>query len=167
MQIPQTEETLTEIFRKLGACEPEQWARSQIEEGVPQLVRFLFLKEAWQEVLPDGDISWIDREIAQARKSPEEPYAGLGAALARCRAAGADDADLSEIFRCAQAQMLFSLCYLLDCPHPPPEPAEDVCWALFQVDEEGRPVGPPVGGLHEEVLSTDPTGREMRPVHRE
>jgi hypothetical protein len=39
---------------------------------------------------------------------------------------------------------------------------EDVARQLFEVSEDGTP-GRPIGGLHESVLETDPTGREMRP----
>jgi hypothetical protein len=38
----------------------------------------------------------------------------------------------------------------------------DILWVLAQVDEDGDLIGP-IGGLHESVLETDPTGREMRP----
>ena len=31
---------LTRIFQKLGAPDPEGWARSQIQEGIPQLARY-------------------------------------------------------------------------------------------------------------------------------
>lgn len=166
MPIPRTEQQLADLFRTLGASEPELWARSQIEEGIPQLLRFLFLREAWQNVLPDGDTSFIGREIESAQRGPSEPYAGLGAALERCRAAGAADADLGEICRCAQAQMLFHICCLLDCSHPLPAPVEDLCWGLFEVDEARGSIGQQIGGLHESVLETDPTGREMRPAPR-
>jgi hypothetical protein len=37
-----------------------------------------------------------------------------------------------------------------------------VGWGLFEVSEDGK-VGRPIQGLHESVLQTDPTGREMRP----
>jgi hypothetical protein len=37
-----------------------------------------------------------------------------------------------------------------------------VNWELFEVDSTGKPLHP-VDGLHESVLDTDPTGREMRP----
>ncbi len=37
---------LTELFARLGARDPEKWARSQIKEGIPQLARFLFLRQA-------------------------------------------------------------------------------------------------------------------------
>lgn len=38
-----------------------------------------------------------------------------------------------------------------------------VNWALFEVDEDFQPLNP-LGGLHESVLCTEPTGREMRPM---
>jgi hypothetical protein len=37
---------LTDLLRKLGARKPEVWAQSQAEEGIPQLLRWLFLREA-------------------------------------------------------------------------------------------------------------------------
>jgi len=39
---------LAALFQKLGARDPDHWARSQVEEGVPQLARFLFLRQAWR-----------------------------------------------------------------------------------------------------------------------
>ena len=40
------ERELTELFRKLGARDPSAWARSQTSEKIPQLARFLFLRQA-------------------------------------------------------------------------------------------------------------------------
>jgi hypothetical protein len=39
------QDELTALFKKVGARKPEGWARSQIEEGIPQLARFLFLRQ--------------------------------------------------------------------------------------------------------------------------
>lgn len=67
-----------------------------------------------------------------------------------------------------QWQLLVGLCYLLDDPDSMRddreiiEEAGDIGWCLFQVDDDGHPVGE-IGGLHESVLETEPTGREMRP----
>ena len=44
------EQELTELFRKLGAPHPEGWAHSQITEGILQLPRYLFLREAWRRI---------------------------------------------------------------------------------------------------------------------
>ena len=162
MDLPTSEDELTELFRQLGASSPEQWAHSQIAEGLPQVLRFLFLKHAWSKVIQDGDEAWIEQEIKRAEAKPDFPYAGLGLALARCRAAGVKSEDLTEIARCLQAQMLFRIAYLIDGPLYE-RGLGQISWGLFETTEDGRPTGPQVGGLHESVLEFDPTGREMRP----
>lgn len=164
MPIPTSEPELTALFARLGATDPELWARSQIKEGIPQLMRYLFLKAAWNDVNSDCDTSWIAREISDAMAHPATPYAGLGLGLDHCLKRGVDPLVLNEMIRCAQAGMIFRMGYLLDDPDCGDlEELEDVSWGLFQTDDEGRPVGPAIGGLHESVLELDPTGREMRP----
>src|SRR5436309_4398759 len=116
VRIPTSEQELTELFRRLGAKSPEQWARSQIEEGFPQLLRFIFLKSAWSKVIDDRSTEWLERAIENAEARPGTPYSGLGTALARSRAAGVPSEDIVEIARCVQAQMLFAITYLLDGP---------------------------------------------------
>jgi hypothetical protein len=155
---------LTALFRRLGAGEPEAWARSQVAEGIPQLARFLFLRQAWRTLAREDDTSWIDERITRAKQHPDEPFAGTGHALARLRARGAADEDLVDLVRGMQTAMLFDLCQLLDDPG---DLEEDVAvrWALVQIDEDGT-VGERLQGLHESVLETDPTGREMRPRAR-
>src|SRR5258706_541741 len=59
---------LTEHFRALGAFDPESWARSQIEEGIPQYARLVFLRQAWQSIIADGDTSWIEPQIQAAER---------------------------------------------------------------------------------------------------
>lgn len=160
--IPKSLPALTKLFARLGAPNPEAWAESQLHDGVPQLARFLFLRQAWREVLADGDTSWIDSWIEESRGAPDAPYAGVGAALARLRSSGADDRDLTELVRGMQAQLLFALCYQLEGPGELEPGVQDVLWALVQINEDGEVLGH-IGGLHESVLETDPTGREMRP----
>jgi hypothetical protein len=154
-------ESLTRRFAALGASDPERWARSQVEEGIPQLARFLFLRQAWQQVVPEDDHAWISAEIAAAADEPDAPLAGVGHALARLKAGGAADGDLTDLVRGMQASLLSGICYLLDDPGLDDEPeAADVSWALCQFTDEGAVV---IDGLHESVLETDPSGREMRP----
>lgn len=164
MPIPTSETELTALFSKLGADSPESWARSEIGEGIPQFLRFLFLRNAWATVVAEGDHAWIDEQINSSSARPDVPYAGLGLALAKCRALGVADDDVIEIARCLQAQMIFNIGYLLSAgPEEQIEVLDDVTWGLFQTDEEGRPFGRTIDGLHESVLELDPTGREMRP----
>lgn len=164
MPIPTSEIELTKLFSELGASAPELWARSEIQEGIPQLLRYLFLKNAWNAVPAEGSNAWIEEEISSSAARPGAPYAGLGQALARCRARGVAEEDLTDIARCLQAQMIFSIGYLLeDGPSERNAVLRDVCWGLFQIDENGHPIGRQISGLHESVLELDPTGREMRP----
>jgi hypothetical protein len=153
------------FFTELEAPNPESWARSEFEEGIPQRARFLFLKQAWALIHQDRSIDWIARSIGSSERRPRDPHAGEGHALKRLLADGADPADLTELVRNAQAELLFSFCYLLDDPGMVPPIARDYSWGLFLVDEEGEPLVPTVlvSGLYESVLATDPTGREMRP----
>ena len=156
-------QALTQLFAELGAPAPERWARMQLEHGVPELARWLFLRAAWGHVLADGDVAWIDGTIAASRAQPDAPFAGVGAALARLRAAGARDADVSEVVRGMQVAALFAHLRLLDgAPAAEPEVA-DVGWALVQVSPDGDVVAP-IRALHASLLDTDPTGREMRPA---
>ncbi len=152
---------LAQLFESLGARDPESWARSQVEEGIPQLARFLFLRQAWRRVVAE-ESSWVHSDITAAQREPDAPFAGAGLALDRLRRLGATDADLTELVRAKQAELLFSLCYLLDDPSLEEAAVADVAWALVQIDAEGNVIGG-ISALHESVLETDPTGREMRP----
>jgi hypothetical protein len=155
----------TEYFRAFGASDPEAWAHSQVEEGIPQYDRFVFLHQAWQHIITDGDISWIESFIEQAERYPRDPGAGIGPALKRMLALGVERADIAEVVRVMQWQVLAGLTYQLADPSIVEYPLPDmphVEWALFAVDEEGNSLHP-IDSLHESVLDTDPTGREMRP----
>lgn len=164
MPIPKSKKALTELFAQLGARDPEAWASSEVTEGVPQLLRYLFLREAWRYVQAEDDHSWIEEEIESSRAHSDEPYADLGLALARCRESGASEQDLTDIARCLQARAIFNVCYLLtDGPQDAPQELEDVTWGLFRLNESERPVGPAIDCLHESLLELDPTGRGMRP----
>jgi len=156
-------ESLTDLFRKLGAPEPGLWARSQLNEGINQLHRYLFLREAWKRIVADSDDSWIDAEIENSERRPGVPYSGIGNALKALLDSGADRRLISEVVRGKQAELLFSLCYLLEDPGLDEPEVSHVGWILVETDGKGDPTERPITGLHESVLETDPTGREMRP----
>lgn len=152
------EAELAELFARLGARNPSDWARSQLEEGIPQLARFLFLKQAWKRIVPAQDSSWIEAELSA---NPEDPGGGIVTALQRVLANGAPRSDLTEIVRVMQWKLLFDLCYLLDDPGDLGEGIEDLSWNLFQVNDRREPIAV-MSGLHESVLETEPTGSELR-----
>jgi hypothetical protein len=164
MKISADHQGLTELFRKLGARDPEQWASSQLSEGIPQLQRFLVLREVWKLVISDSDYHWMDAAIERAKERPHEPFAGVGVALKRVLDGGATREDMTEIVRGEQVRLLFDVLCLIDGSGPKhlEDEVRDFDYRLFQTNHEEAPVLL-IGGLHESVLETDPTGREMRP----
>ena len=148
------------LFERLGDPHPLEGARSQIREGIPQLQRYLFLRQAWRAVVNEGDSQWIQDQL---NTPPDGPGGGIVDALKRALERGVTKQDLTTIVRVMQWRLLFRFCYLLSDPGDLEPEIKHVAWGLFEIDEEGRPVGP-LQLLHEDVLRTDPTGREMRPL---
>jgi hypothetical protein len=164
MELPTSQSELADLFRKFGARDPESWASSQLQEGIPQLQRFLFLRQAWANVVAEDDISWIGKAMQQTEREANAPYGDIGRVLRSCLAKGISAQDLTSLARALQAEFLFSMCYLLDDPTFRERELQDFSWGLFEVDADGKPIPPRIGGLHESVLETDPTGREVRPA---
>ncbi|WP_157947016.1 hypothetical protein [Thalassobius sp. I31.1] len=157
---------LTELFRTLGAESPEQWASSQVHENIPQLQRYLFIRQAWSQVMDETDDSWIENIVEAARRNPDAPFSGQGQAIERMLALGVARSDIVDLARCSQAEMISALCYLLDDPSLHDEQNErvqNIGWCLVSTNEDFKPTAEIIGGLHESFLSADPTGREMRP----
>lgn len=153
------EQQLTELFRELGAHEPERWAHSQIAEGIPQLPRYLFLRQAWSKIVRPDDHGWM---FEMRPKDPNAPGGALGPALDRILALGARPEDVTTVVRVMQWRLLSRFCVLLEDPGNLEDEIADTVWGLFLLDEDYNPVVP-IDGLIESVLETDPTGREMRP----
>jgi len=165
MSSQQEIQELAENFRAFGASEPEDWASSQIKEGIPQYGRFVFLQQAWRSVIAEDDTSWIDQQIRAAEQWPRDPGAGIGPALKRLLSIGASREDIAEVVRIMQWQTLAAVIYQIDDSGVVAYPSEQtlrVGWALFELDADFEPLHP-LGGLHESVLDAEPTGREMRP----
>ena len=117
MKIPSNLDELTALFEKFGARSPGSWARSQLSEGINQLQRFLFLRQAWGLILREDDMDWVQFEIARAQRYPDEPNAGVGHAPRRCVEKGASAQDLTHIVRGKQAELLHYFCYLWATRH--------------------------------------------------
>jgi hypothetical protein len=152
-------------FKALGAVDPEGWARSQVQEGIPQYARFVFLRQMWQNVVREGDTAWIDSEIAAAERRPRDPGASVGPVLKRMLALGVSREDIAELARVMQWQTLAGIAYQIDDSGGvsyPSDSTPQVHWALCEVTEEGE-VLHSIDAIHESVLDVEPSGREMRP----
>ena len=148
---------LTDLFRKLGAPNPEGWAQVHLDEGKPQLARYLFLRQAWRLVVGPNDASWI----SERKNDMSGPGGEIGPALQRLLALGASDGDLSAIVRVMQWRLLAGLCLLLEDPGDLEDDVKNIAWCLFEMDDD-EPIRP-LDRLIESLLETDPGGREMRP----
>ena len=137
---------LTETFRLAGADGPAEWAASQLGEGVPQLARFLFLREV--------------TGLAAARSwrvggLPNDD--GNGGVARRLAESSATNEDLAALVRAAKREVVRDLVHdVLDRGGTDIDPAGggdpptfDVHWRLFQTDADGKPLHP-LDGLHEE-----------------
>lgn len=151
---------LTERFRQAGASDPELWAQSQLEEGIPQLARFSFLKSLWTAVVAEDDDSWIDQEIAAAKMRPGRPCTAVGPALEEMLAKGVSREGITDFVRGMQYATLYDVCLFLDGARQVDVPVQK--WTLYEVDDDGEPVAI-IQGLNGSILTLDPTGREMRP----
>jgi len=89
----------------------------------------------------------LDRIVEEDRKRPGEPFADTGPAIERILAAGAARRDLCLVLRWAAYGAVFDTLHQID---PDPEAGAGVdCKGLV--------------GLHEWLLSADPSGMEGRP----
>lgn len=155
---------LLELCRELGLGDAEALVRSELEEDIPQLARYTFLKGAWSQIVADGDLAWMDEQEQAGPAGSTQPYAGVGAALRKLKKEGADMHAVAEIVRGMQAQLLFHIAYQLSDSDSVGGNDGRIGWALVEIDGDGV-VGREIRSLHESVLATDPTGREMRPCN--
>lgn len=157
---------LTEAFVQLGFTADESRAKAeyQLNDGSPELARMSFLKAAWAGVVAEENDAWIQRRIDTFKNAPEGVGNGAGRALIRLLKLGASKKDLTDLVRTMQFETLDEVLNVIDNSgdpyNDPLAPASH--WHLTLVKKCPARKND-VGGLHESVLQTDPTGREMRP----
>jgi hypothetical protein len=157
---PEKLRSLTEVFRRAGATDPASWAHSQLAEGIPQLAIFSFAKALWNGVIAEDDDKWIDQEIEWSKSRPRDPCAQSGPALEEMLAKGVSRDAITDLVRVFQYSAMHHACSILDGARVEDVPVTE--WMLQHIDDTGKPAAT-IQGLHEVLLSMDPTGREMRP----
>ena len=101
-----------------------------------------FLRLVWDDINMAMQEQWIENVLRAADKDPEGPFADMGPALKRLLACGASRRDLSLLMRFAAYEEAFTVLYKLSDPG---------------ID------GGDIDGLHELILSADPSGKEGSP----
>ncbi|WP_211245722.1 hypothetical protein [Actinomadura oligospora] len=146
-----TADGLLEAFTRLGADAPGEWARSEVAEGLPQLARFLLLRQLWTEAI-NG------RENPGALENVP--------AAARLVSAGADRGDVVLAMRAAAFEAVFATLLALDEGGSPAGADEMPLpgWRLHETDSGGRLTGRCLNGLQESLRETDPSGHDAQDI---
>jgi hypothetical protein len=138
---------LRNVFADLGADDPEGWARSEVSEDIAQLARFIAVRTLWRDTIN----VWSEKSL------------NSNAAASRLLARGADAADLVRLARAAAYQAVFGVLYRLAGEGSDYELEDRVenlpGWRLMETVNDSL-TGRDVGGLHESILTMDPSGNE-------
>ena len=146
-------ERLTNVFESLGADDARDWASSEVEEDIPQLARFLVLRLLWRYAVD------IWEKADELDRVP---------AARRLLAAGADRADMVRLARRAAYGAVHSTLYRIGEGFDPDAGIDGLPgWMLMETTDVSlgdhvRLTGRTVDGLHEDILTMDPSGREGR-----
>ncbi len=126
----------------------------------------VFLRGVWRSMIPrTDDLGWVER-VAALPLEPDRPLGDFGALVRRMLDAGLGAHEIARFAQIIGYETAFGLCCHLEDPIASyegfPDDGEERSWGLFVVDRSGEPTTP-LAGLHESILSMDPSGREMRP----
>jgi len=102
-----------------------------------------FSERAWDEIInADAAGSWIDATIASAKKTPDEPFADVGPVLESILKKGVTRDELFRVARMIRYETVFE---------------------TVQLAAEEELDGDQLEGVHEELLTSDPSGKDGRP----
>ncbi|HLM69491.1 MAG TPA: hypothetical protein VK358_18260 [Longimicrobium sp.] len=170
-------ESLAVTFRGLGAGEPEAWALSEVEDGIPQLARFVFLRRLWRgaeewtlppaewfaERAPDPadeddaeDEDESAEAVAEDEADAEPAFLAAQQAVQRILAAGADPEDLKEVARAVFLHATFDALQTVDEGYDPEAGEGLPGWLLTEVGGDLMLTGRMLDKLHEDLFTTEP-----------
>ena len=119
-------------------------------QDIPQEARALVLRTLWPQI--------IDHYLPERGGMADVP------AARRLLDAGADPHELATAMRAAAYTAVQNLLYRIDAMGDDGSPPQAPGWMLVEIqttDDGGyEPTGRHIGGLHESLLSADPSGRE-------
>jgi len=126
----------------------------------------LFLRGLWKSIPDEDDASWVQR-VAQLPVT-SEPLGDFGEIVREMLQKGVSAAAIARFAKLVGYETAFGICYHLDDPHASYEgfgdKPQEVAWGVFSLDPATDEPASPLEGLHERLLSSDPTGREMCPL---
>jgi hypothetical protein len=153
-------EALADRFRELDADDPEAWALPEVEDDVPQLARFIFLRRLWL-----NGVLWYREPAGWFAPDPdppplaerENPFQAAHEAMGRILAAGADPHDLRRVARAIFVDTLFDVVHAIDEGADPSAGPGMPGWLLAEVDgDTEESTGRVLDQLSNDVLLLDP-----------
>ncbi|MFF1299069.1 MULTISPECIES: hypothetical protein [unclassified Streptomyces] len=138
-------QSLRAQYSALGVTDPVDLIKSEVMEGLPQLARFVLLRSLWRGAIDD----WAE----------PGPLAQLPA-VQRLLAAGADRADLVRLVRAVAYEAVFATLDELDAGGGANASGVEAGWVVMEAGGDGGPTGRALSGLHEDLLTMDPSGRD-------
>ncbi|MBF9069088.1 hypothetical protein I2501_13775 [Streptacidiphilus sp. NEAU-YB345] len=116
-----------------------------MDENQPQLARIVLLRSLWRTAIDGWASPGALERVAAAKRLLDE---------------GADRDDLVLLVRVAAYEAVSAVVDELDSGADMNVSGMDVGWVVMESDTEGSPTGRPLAGLHEDLLTMDPSGRE-------
>lgn len=143
--MPADPNELRRRFERLGCDDPAGWASSELNEDRPQLASFAFLRRLWPDVIN----RW--KEDDELRREPS---------ARRLLASGAAIEDVRRLARSVAYAAVFDTLYRMDANRDLEAGPDIPGWALQELDTTSTPTGRSIDGLHESLLTLDPSGNE-------
>jgi hypothetical protein len=148
-------ERLLEQFKGYDADEPEEWTRSEIEENIAQLARFLFLRRVlkghvnqWQE----SPELWINACQGKPEHNLYAPFPDVGPALTKMLGAGISPGEIGAVARMVAYATAWDIVHQIDSGRDPEAEDNTPGWVLMETTPEREQTGRDIGGLHEDML---------------
>ncbi|MFJ9817750.1 hypothetical protein ACIRU3_21290 [Streptomyces sp. NPDC101151] len=138
-------ESLRAQFEALGAADAPDWVKSEIDENRPELARFVLLRSLWRGAIDGWASPGALEQVAAARRLLD---------------AGADRDDLVLLARAVAYEAVFAAVDELDSGGDVNVSGVDVGWVVMESGEDGSPTARLLTGLHEDLLTMDPSGRD-------
>ncbi|MFJ3233581.1 hypothetical protein [Streptomyces sp. NPDC086787] len=138
-------ESLRAQFSTLGVTDPVDLIKSEVMEDVPQLARFVLLRSLWHGAI-DG---WTDPGSLDQLPAAQ-----------RLLAAGSDREDLVRLVRAVAYEAVFATLDELDSGGDVNTSGVEAGRMVMESGEDGSPTGRTLSGLHEDLLTMDPSGRD-------
>jgi len=125
--------------------DPVDLIKSEVVEDFPQLARFVLLRSLWRGAIDGWSVPGSLDQLPAAQ---------------RLLAAGAEREDLLRLVRAVAYDAVFVTLDELDSGGDVNVSGVEAGWVVMESNEDGSPTGRVLSGLHEDVLTMDPSGRD-------